>query len=124
MFTSLTAYSHAPTSAISKSLAATIRSKYPSQSHPGFNVEITESKPTVDQLRIIQNAKGAPKGFEAMPGPGSGNPVAASYAAENADSEDGKTNKIPILVDWDNGKVAVDNEDRALEILRQRANEK
>lgn len=115
--------SHAPKSAVSNALATTIRSKYPSQSHANFNVEITEHKPTPDQLRIIQRAKGAPAGFEAPAPPEAAEGAAGASHSAVADLEDSKTNKVPILVDWDNGTVAVDDESQALRILQAKAQE-
>lgn len=107
--------SHAPGSAISKSLAAHIRSKYPAQSHSKFNVEITDNKPTPEQLRIIEHCKG----FPSAPPPSK--PVASEETAAAA-TDSKESNKVPILIDWDHGKVAVDNEALALKILQERDN--
>lgn len=98
----MTNKSHQPTSIISKNIAAVIKRKYPVQSSYNFNVEVTEGKPTPDQLNIIRNCKGIPVEFKEETGSGA-------------------LGKVPILVDWDNGKVAVDSEAQALKILEDKA---
>ena len=93
-----------PTSIISKNIAAVIKQKYPVQSTHNFNVEVTESRPTTDQLSIIRSSKGVPAEFK-------------------EETSSGVLGKVPILVDWDNGKVAIDNEAQALKILSDKDNE-
>lgn len=100
----LTSKSHVPTSIISKNIAAVIKQKYPVQSTHNFNVEVTESRPTTDQLSIIRSSKGVPAEFK-------------------EETSSGVLGKVPILVDWDNGKVAIDNEAQALKILSDKDNE-
>lgn len=71
-------------------------------------MEITESRPTTDQLSIIRNLKSLPKEFE-------------NSSKDDIESSVGE--KVPILVDWDNGKVAVNDFNSAKAILENKANE-
>lgn len=44
-------------------------------------------------------------------------------AATGSEEDASKFNTVPILIDWDNGVVAVDNEALAIKILKDRAEE-
>ncbi|VVT45237.1 uncharacterized protein SAPINGB_P000683 [Magnusiomyces paraingens] len=120
---------HAPKSAISNSLVNYIKTKFPKATQSDFTVDITESVPTPEQWRIIAHSK-------SLQGSSQGAPEARSIIEEASKlggfedkskaevdhsgviSKVIKINKYPILVDWDTGKVAIDNEAQAKEILQ------
>lgn len=131
---------HAPKSAVSNALATFIRTKFPRATQDQFSVDITESAPTPEQWRIIAHSSSlrgpAPAaaeartileeaaklgGFDAVKNEPVPSPSHAASTSASGDatpeSTNVKVNKYPILVDWDTGKVAIDNEALSKEIL-------
>lgn len=117
----------APNSPVSASLTKLIRTKYPSSSPHNFKVEITDSVPTPEQWRIISHSNTVPPNIREEVAKYAGSPTenataaGESEASGNAAGNKVKENKFPILVDWDTGKVAIDNEALAKQILEEKS---
>lgn len=87
---------HNPTSSISKNLVSIIKTKYENPATRSFDIEITESKPTHEQFKSLN-----------------------SFYRQQLDE---KEPIRPILVDWFNGKVAVNDEQSSIKILQDALN--
>lgn len=117
----------APNSPVSQSLANFIKSKYPHNSN-NFKVDITENIPTPEQWRIITHSNSIPETIRKEIAELAGSPseksstTAAGKVTEvfQEIKDKLKNNKFPILVDWDSGKVAVNDESLAKQILEEK----
>lgn len=119
---------NAPNSPVSKSLAAFIKNTYPRGSQNKFTVEVTDSVPTPEQWRIISDSKSLTgdirseiSKFAASANANASTDSSSASTSNNVSSSESLNfNKYPILVDWDSGKVAIDNEQLAKDILKSK----
>lgn len=112
----------APKSQVSKSLVNLVRNKFPQNSANKFEIEVTDSIPTPDQWRLIAGSSTVPVNIReeiakfASASKSSTTEIGSKKDTENLANHI-KENKYPILVDWDSGKVAINDESLAKEIL-------
>lgn len=119
----------APNSPVSSSLVKLVRARYPHQSPHNYSVEITSSVPTPEQWRIISHSSTVPMTIRQEIAKLAGAPSLNRSTEGNGQATDNesnhiKENKYPMLVDWDTGKVAVNDESLATQILDAKTNKK
>lgn len=78
-----------------------IKTKYENPALRDFDIEITENKPTSEQLKSL-----------------------GRYYKNDKFNEDSVSTVRPILVDWYHGRVAVNDESEAAKILEELAKRK
>lgn len=82
-----------------------------------FELEITESAPTPDQLKNIFEYLGGGKAAQIVKG------ASSESDALRKVKESGDNFQRPVLVDWNQGKAVVgDNESEILKLLREKPN--
>lgn len=107
--------SHSPASPASKNILAYIKSRFGNEAKRKFDIEITEAKPTSEQLSTLLRYYHIDKeNLKSDKTDRSGNPV--GLEGLNPESISQGTVR-PMLVDWYNGRVAINNEDLAKQIL-------